>query len=102
MSMQAVDNVELRQFLLYESGYLAIKELKDGRLVGLIKMLFSVAIVVDINVIGYSHKYCYPEAQDAFNDYIEWSGENHPSGNWSKRKGKGKELINKNYQGDIE
>ena len=80
----------LQEALITDARYI------DGRLCGLIRMVFTVGIAVNIEEDGcYGYRYCYgtrAEAKEALDNYINLS--DHPPGNWRKRKGKGGELSN--------
>jgi len=60
----------------------------NGQIVGLRQFLFTCAIVVDMDDTGYSHRYCYHSALEAFGGLVNWAieGGKEPSG-YIKRKG---------------
>ncbi|VTY23848.1 Uncharacterised protein [Xylophilus ampelinus] len=79
--------------LLEAQGYREIAMRND--LVCAIKdFAFTTALLVGIDPIGYSLRYCYEHAGDAEVALAEWDGTGHPGGPWIKCKGAGVELLN--------
>ncbi|PZQ77861.1 MAG: hypothetical protein DI563_02150 [Variovorax paradoxus] len=56
--------------------------------------VFTTALLVGIDPIGYSLRYCYEHAGEAEAALAEWDGTGHPGGPWIKCKGAGVELLN--------
>lgn len=75
-------------------GYVAARQLPDGRWIALMSMLYTTGLFVNIDPVGYSYRYCYEHAGEAFADFIIWDGSNDPPGPWVKRKGLGHDLLN--------
>lgn len=55
---------------------------------------FTTAIVVGLDALAYSRRYCYEHAVDAETALAAWDGQDHPSGPWIKCKGAGIDLLN--------
>ena len=51
-------------------------------------------MLVGIDAIGYSLRYCYERAGEAEAALAAWDGQGHPGGPWIKCKGAGVELLN--------
>jgi hypothetical protein len=82
---------------LESNGYFDLKEV-DGKILGLMRFMYTIAIVVDIDSTGYSHRYCYPNER-AFSclvNYKHYKGEGDPGGHWLVRKGRGGDYRNPN------
>jgi hypothetical protein len=77
----------LKKFLEW-NGYSDLRVLPDGRIVGIMKMLFTFGLFVDLNAVGYNHRYCYENYDEAKTDCDSWDGTGDPHGNWIKCKGK--------------
>ena len=77
-----------------DDDYFKTRSLSDGRRIGLGNLLFTTGLYVDIDEIGYSHRYCYPSSVDALLAFQNWDGAGHPPGNWLVRKGLGGDLRN--------
>jgi hypothetical protein len=62
----------------------------DGTVCGLMRFAFTWAIVVGIDEVGYSHRYCYDSLAAAMKAYLEWmmGGAYEPAG-YIVRKGLG-------------
>jgi hypothetical protein len=57
--------------------------LPDGRLCGLLKLLFHWTVHVDIDPIGYGDRYCFITAELAIAAMDAWDGNGDPL-NWHK------------------
>jgi hypothetical protein len=55
---------------------------------------YTTAIVVGLDPVGYSLRYCYEHAQEAEIALAAWDGKDHPGGPWIKCKGGGIDLLN--------
>lgn len=77
-------------------GYTSPK-LINGVWCAVMRMIFTTGLFVGIEEDSVSHRYCYntfKEAQDALAAYENTN--DHPTGDWIKRKGKGGDLANPN------
>ena len=89
------NNVDQREY--YEAkGYLQVRELPSGVLVGLQAFCFTTAIIVGLSEDGYEYRYCYEHRQEAEAAMQAWSGEGDPSGPWIKQKGRFIDRLNPN------
>lgn len=64
---------------LESMNYFNLEE-KNGKLCGLFRFLFTVAIVVGIDENGYEYRYCYDNLNEALSAYNDWNGEGDPEG----------------------
>lgn len=62
------------------SKYIAHRTLPDGRLVGVLRLLFHWTMHVDIHDDGYEDRYCYQTEEGAVSAMQAWSGEGDPEG----------------------
>ena len=85
--MKTIDDISpaLRRSL-EDDGYLHIW-VHHGKIMAIQPMLFTYALVVDLDKHGYDHRYCYHHYQDAVNGAANWimSDDDEPSG-YIKRK----------------
>ena len=49
---------ELLEFLT-DTGYKDLRVLKDGTIVGTLDLIYTRALVIDMDRNGYTHRYCY-------------------------------------------
>ena len=70
-------------------GYSALKVLPDGRLVGVMKLLYHYSLHVGIDEGGYSERYCYKDAAGCVLAMMAWDGEGDPLG-WHKHPESGR------------
>jgi hypothetical protein len=83
---------------ILELGYHSPK-LINGIWCALQRMAFTTGLFVDIDEFGYSHRYCYHTLNEAKEALVAYEDtDDHPSGNWIKRKGKVGDLANPIYQ----
>jgi hypothetical protein len=80
MSLNTADIIDL--------GYFPVRQLPDGRWIGVHKMLYSYGLFVDIDEIGYACRYCYEDLTVLLADLVLWNGIGDPPGKWIVRKGK--------------
>jgi|ERR1041384_7816981 hypothetical protein len=82
------------------SGYFAVRQLPDGRWIGLQRFLFTFGLCVDLNERhgGYETRFCYEieYAEDAVDAVMKWDGTGDPPGRWLKQKG-GIERMNPHH-----
>jgi hypothetical protein len=70
---------------LHSSGYTSLR-LHRGRVCGLHRFMYTVGIVVGLDLQTYSHRYCYTDFAEARGSLGEWSeADEHPPGPWIKR-----------------
>lgn len=68
-------------------GIRSVRQLPDGRWIGIQTMLFTTALMVGIDATGYVMRYCYEQASDAEAACRLWTGSGDPPGPWIKAKG---------------
>jgi hypothetical protein len=69
--------------------YAMLKELPDGRICGVQRLLFHWTLHVDIDDIGYADRYCYQTEEGALRALIQWDGEGDPEG-WHRHPKSGR------------
>lgn len=78
---------DLTDLLLYAAhGYHPIRELPDGTIIGVQRMLFTHGLFVGLTTSGYERRFCYPDRKSAELALMEWNGEGDPPGPWVKEK----------------
>lgn len=66
--------------------FLRWRMLSDGTYVGMIQLLFTVAIVTDLNECGYSNRFCFDNPELALSEYDRLvDGDSEPVG-WIARR----------------
>lgn len=73
-----------------DQGYLNIKINKAG-ICGLMRFIFTTGLCYGLNEHGYKGRYCFESLADAKEALDKWDGSEHPTGDWIKHKGAGKE-----------
>ena len=71
------------------NAYAALKILPDGRLCGVLPLLFHWTMHVDIDPIGYNDRYCYATRQLALDALEKWDGTADPQ-NWHRHPNTGR------------
>lgn len=79
--------------LLEAQGYRQVT-IRNGRVCAVKDFAFTSALLVGIDPIGYTLRYCYEHAHEAEAALAQWGGTGHPGGPWIKCKGAGVELLN--------
>lgn len=67
---------------------------RDGTWCAIQRFNYTTAIVVALDPVGYSRRYCYEHAEEAEAALAAWDGRDHPGGPWIKCKGAGIDLLN--------
>ncbi len=86
---------ELQEHLTAE-GYTFLTEFEGRGLCGVFKFMFTVAVVIGIDSMGYKGRYCYGSEYEAVHAIMHWTGQGDPPGDWIKYKGEGGERSNAN------
>lgn len=69
-----------------DQGYLEVRKLDDGNYIGLGKLIFTTAIYVDLDAIGYHKRYCFKDSDVAKREFEKMSSvEDEPTGYLAKR-----------------
>lgn len=71
---------------LNENGYTHIKAMPDGTMCALQRQLFTTALMVGLDRVGYKRRYCYERMADAREALVQWDGAGDPPGPWVKEK----------------
>ncbi|KVO05602.1 hypothetical protein WJ69_23160 [Burkholderia ubonensis] len=73
-------NVELLEHIASQ-GYTELRELPDGTIVGLGRLLFTTALYVDLDAEGWARRYCFERRADAARELATLqSGDDVPTG----------------------
>lgn len=86
---------ELRDYLT-EEGYTYISEKEGLGVCAIMRFLFTYGLVIAIDSMGYSGRYCYGSEVEAVYAITQWDGVGDPPGKWIKYKGNGGERNNLN------
>jgi len=76
---------------LKKLGYTDIKTFPDGTQAGLMKLIFTHAIVYDFDYFGYNDRWCYHTYEDAKKALGEWDGSEEPKG-WHRHPSSGRRV----------
>jgi hypothetical protein len=87
--------------LLLSEGYTNVRQLKDGRWIGLMQMNFTTGLFTGLDETGYSSRYCYELRHEAFLATLVWDGQGDPPGPWIKHKGPGVDRLNPRLKDEI-
>lgn len=79
--------------LLVAQGYRQAV-VRNGQVCAIKDFVYTTALLVGIDHIGYSLRYCYEHACEAEAALAAWHGQGHPGGPWIKCKGAEIELLN--------
>lgn len=61
-------------------GYTLMKQLPDGRVCGVHRLMYHWTMHVNIDDIGWNDKYCFATRELAEKALLEWTGEGDPTG----------------------
>lgn len=61
-------------------GYEAVRELPDGRVIALHRLLFHWTVLIDIDYCGYADRYCFATRELAEKVFNDWDGIGEPEG----------------------
>lgn len=68
-------------------SFLDVRELEDGTIVGLGRLLFTTAIYIDLDIWGWGRRYCFEDSALAQEQYQRLqSGDDIPQG-WVAQRG---------------
>jgi hypothetical protein len=73
--------------------YHAIRALPDGRVIGVMRLLFHWTLHVDVDWYGYNDRYCYATLEQAMAGFNQWTGDGEPSG-WHRHVKTGRRRPN--------
>ena len=72
-------------------GYCPARLLPTGKIAGVMRMIHTFGLVVDIDEEGNGGRYCYNNFAEATLALADWDGTGDPPGPWLKAKIAGKE-----------
>ena len=70
--------------------YWPCKRLPSGEWAGVRDLMYTSAIFIGVDPIGYSERFCYATRAEAMIALGEWSGEGDPPGDWIVQKPQGR------------
>lgn len=79
--------------VLQLNGYQCIREMPDGRIVGVLPMAYTWGLCVGLDEFGIASRYCYEHKLDAELAALSWNGAGDPPGPWIKHKGAGRDKL---------
>ena len=71
---------------LNAEGYVRCIKLPNGQVAGLLQMIYTTALCVGLDELGYQRRYCYETKQQATEALDAWDGMGDPPGLWLKEK----------------
>lgn len=79
-------NEELLKYIA-EQGYIEVRQLDDGTIVGLGRLLFTTALYIDLDAEGWGRRYCFERREDAEREIRALrSGDDVPTGFIAQRQ----------------
>lgn len=89
---------------LIRDGHIIIHELPDGKVVAVVRMFASTALVLVTENYGtlcawngWERRFCYEKLADAISAASCWDGTDDPPGDWIKDKSPGMDRLNPNF-----
>ena len=79
---------------LESHGYMALRQIPDGRWIGILRNLFTYGLCIDLHEHGYRGRYCYENLIDVLRAADIYTGVGDPLGPWIKYKGEDGERLN--------
>ncbi|ANN80854.1 hypothetical protein [Bordetella flabilis] len=83
MSGQQFEELSLPEQIKAMGGntYLDVRQLDDGTIVGLGKLLYTTAVYIDMSLWGWAHRYCFKDRDLAIAEYRKLkNGDETPTG----------------------
>ncbi|WP_374335431.1 hypothetical protein [Methyloversatilis sp.] len=69
-----------------ENGYISLRALDDGSVIGLFPLLYTLAIIMDIEPLGYRRRFCFEDRDQALSEFARLeSGDDEPVGYIARR-----------------
>lgn len=72
------------------AAYYAIRQLPDGRLIGVLRLIFHWTLHIDIHAMGYEDRYCYATRDQAVDAMTSWDGIGDPGHGWHRHPTSGR------------
>jgi hypothetical protein len=82
----ALNEKERLMEMFRSEGHKEVRELPDGRIIGVLPMLFTHGLYVGMTEYSYDRRYCYENNRDALEAARTWDGKGDPPGPWIKEK----------------
>lgn len=57
-----------------------VSKVANGRLIGVVRFLYTVAIIADLNEVGYRNRWCYKDLVTCLGAFGDWDGVGEPEG----------------------
>ena len=86
---KAPEGKEALYLMLEDEGYIRLREW-DGRTIGILPLMFTWGLMIDLNKVGYEFRYCFKTLQDAIPAFEAFGGYRDPE-DFIIRKGFGKD-----------
>lgn len=86
MLMEKQTDNTLVEAIKASGGFMDVRQLEDGTVVGIGPLLYTTAIYVGMDLIGWNQRFCFDDLELAFSEYRKLrSGQDEPSG-WIARR----------------
>jgi len=72
------------------AAYTDVRQLPDGRILGVHRLLYHWTLHIDISPIGYEDRYCYQTREQAVAAMTAWNGVGDPGGGWHRHPATGR------------
>lgn len=72
-------------------NYTNMRLLPDGRIIGVLRLLFHWTMHVDIDYVGYNDRYCFLTYSLAKQAFLDWNGQGDPEG-WHRHPTTGRRV----------
>ena len=66
-----LDDESKEKYFLEECGYIHVRKLPDGKLIGILPLVFTTAIAVDIDAIGLRYRFCSDDRSLLYQAFLE-------------------------------
>ena len=86
---------------LLEQGYEDLREIDGHGLCGIREFVFTTAVAIQLDEVGYRGRYCYEVDAHARAALRDWDGKADPSGPWIKYKGAPGERTGPGFAGEL-
>lgn len=70
--------------------YVSMRELPDGRVCGVLRLLYHWTLHVDVHAYGYEDRYCFETREGAEKAMREWDGMGDPGTGWHRHPKSGR------------
>lgn len=77
---------ELADYLRATGSYREVRELQDGTLAGIGKLLFTTAIYLDLEPLGWGRRFCFEDHARAEREFQALTDSDHEPTGWVARR----------------